>query len=329
MRRITLDEIWASARGCQDIAFDGKAVQFRRLTEALVTPCRSIEARMIRAECTAGVRLRFRSDTRNLHIGLRYGRMSRPYYSGVVLVDGGRIAQFGTGEREAPAWEGTIAPPQRAAGSLVELWLPHQVRTDLSLLAIDDHSDFHPAPPQARRWLAMGDSITQGMTTALPDEAWVSRVALALGLDFRNYGIGGATLDAALATADLGYSFDIATVAYGTNDFNLSVPPAEFSARAVALLARLSKDEPKARIIALSPSHLLGRERNEGGWRLEDYRQALAAAVKEFPACTHLDGADLMPPDPALFVDGVHPNAAGMEVCASNVTRIMRGLIGG
>ena len=132
-------------------------------------------------------------------------------------------------------------------------------------------------------------------------------------------------MDEFLAKADLGWVFDIVTFSYGSNDFNHSLPPQDVGARAGAMARRLTTQWPEARVIAICPSHWFGRApTNEGGWNLEDYRQAIAAAVRGCPGCGFANGLDLMPADPSLFVDGVHPNAAGMGAYARGMVAAIR-----
>jgi len=324
VRRLTAEEIRQAACGCEGVVVSDGAVRFLRLPEPLAERYRADEASRIRLECPSGVRLRFRSDTRRIRIGIRYGAAARPLYRGALLVDGSPAGTFGPDEA-AESWEGTQPVPAADEGALLELWMPHLVRADLAFLEIDAGSAFEPAPPTGPRWLALGDSITQGMTAPLPTETWVARTARQLGLDVRDGGIGGGKLESFVAEADLTWPYDVLTVAFGTNDFNVGIPPAEYAANARRLAARQTSAHPRARILLIAPTPWVGRvEPNRSGFRLPDYRDALAAVARELDRCCFVDGGCLVPDEPRYFVDNVHPNAEGMARIAESLAEPMR-----
>ena len=318
MRRLTFEEIAAITYGCESVCHVDGAVEFHRLPDALAVNYRKNEGSRIRLECASCVRLRFYSTTRRIRIGLRYGRAARPLFLGVITINGEQIGVFGGGER-SERWEGTISIPAIRKPGLIELWLPHLVRADLEFLEIDDDCECLPAETFKQRWLALGDSITQGMTATLPTRAWVARAAVSLGVDVRNYGIGGGRLEGFLADADQGWLYDLLTVAYGINDFSGSRRPEELTADAIRLLKRQAEAHPAATRVLITPIPAPGRNnRNAAGRSLEDYREALRYAARGAPLCTVIEGPSLVPDDPRWFVDGVHPNDEGMNVFALN-----------
>ncbi|MBU0714722.1 MAG: SGNH/GDSL hydrolase family protein [Verrucomicrobia bacterium] len=316
--KLTLDQIKASMSGCWNAEEENGAIRFHRMPPPLSSFYRQQPASRVRLECTTCVRLRFISNTATLRLGLQFGQAARPFYQGGLLIDGREHAIFGPG-RAAPAWEGRILDRQDCKESQFDLWMPHLVRTDLVVLEIDDQATFQPAPPLRRRWLACGDSITQGMTVPLPTQAVAARCALNLNLDVLNYGIGGAIMSKALSEAEINYPYDVLTVAYGANDLARN-PLDQYAANLLGFLTRQVAAHPKAAFILITPIPLVGNEGpNDKGISLGDYRRAVQAVSQELGFCRVVEGPVLVPNDARFFVDNVHPNIAGMATYADHL----------
>ena len=199
------------------------------------------------------------------------------------------------------------------------------VRTDILSLELEDDSSFAPAKNHACRWLAYGDSITQGMTVHNPAENHIALLARELSADVWNMGVGGAKMDAFLADTIPSFDYDIATVAYGVNDFNSDVPLAIYKNNAGAFLNALSSRRPSSPILAISPiPFLTDKQANVFGETLDEFRAALASASSGRPNVILVDGRELVPAEPGYFVDGCHPNAEGARMYAERLLPIMQ-----
>ena len=106
----------------------------------------------------------------------------------------------------------------------------------------------------------------------------------------------------------------IPVVELGTNDWSLGEPLSKFSSAYGAFLdgVRPSRDAAYC-ITPIWRSN--EQEANAIGLYLQDYRDAIAAVCQERGAVV-IDGRLLVPPDPAYFNDGLHPNARGFRVMA-------------
>ena len=58
---------------------------------------------------------------------------------------------------------------------------------------------------------------------------------------------------------------------------------------------------------------------NEINLYLEDYREVLRNAAKDFPKVKVIEGAKLVPDDSTYYVDNIHPNDVGMSEYADNL----------
>jgi lysophospholipase L1-like esterase len=188
-------------------------------------------------------------------------------------------------------------------------------------------------PPPARpsyQWAALGDSITQG--TGSSGIVYTYPHLLSEIKDWRviNLGYGGEWVrpgDGGLAG---GITADVYTFALGINDYNLSLTLAGTRTRYEQLLDHFRGHQPTAELYCLTP--VWGTSENNPNNQQavpDDYRQVIRDVVTERMATDphiHLiEGLDLIPNDPAYFVDGLHPNDAGYALYASNLAALLPG----
>jgi len=281
----------------------------------------------IRFSCGSCVRLRFVSDTRRVRIGLRYGFEARAVYRGALRVDGGEVA-FGP-ETRSETWDEVIFEQPTATKRLFDLWLPHLCQADLLGMEVDDRCTFEPAPALPLRWLAYGDSITQGMTATLPTRTVIARCALALNAAVQNVALGSAMLDNWLADTLPSGPYDLVSIAYGTNDHHKGAPSEVFQENARRLLAALTKKRPDCPILLLTPLTWANHpEANSIGLTMDDYRRALAPLAGEFQQVRLVHGDRLLPDDEQWFVDQVHPNDRGFALYAENLLPRLEAALG-
>lgn len=324
---ISLNELNQFAIGCFGGDVENDVWHPRRLPEVM-WPVYQTEGALVRLHCTGGVRLRFTSDATSLHLSLRFGAAARQIFKGNLIVDKSDKSTFGPDATQAE-WSGEIFASAEKRLRLFDIWLPHLCRADVAGLEINENAIIETAPPLALRWLAYGDSITQGMTSQTPTQSHYARCALALDAEVCNVGIGGAKLDAALAETVPDDDFDIISIAYGTNDFNGSVPLEKYFSNTRQLLKAL-REKHQCPIVLISPLLWVEREEaNEQGNTLNDYRTALADLKDEDAEIYLVPGTELVPDEAKYFVDNVHPNDAGFEEYAQNLLPHLRRALNG
>lgn len=314
-----------AAMGTDRVARVNGAWRLHRMPAAMEPIYGANEGARLRMECTAGVRLRFRSDTGNVRLALRMGGVVRWVFNGDLVVDTEPAVQFGPGEFRH-IWRDVIFRNEERRSRTFDIWLPHLCRADVISLDVDDDSAFAPAPPGAVRWLVYGDSISQGMNATSPARTWFGRCSLALDADVHNFAVGGAILDERLADTVSNERYDLVTVLFGANDFNANVPLAVLKRSAEALLASLIEKKTARRIVMLTPIPYPGRTEPNGlGLNLQAYRDALGETAGTFSKDVRLvRGTDLIPEDKALFADKSHPNDKGSEALAQSMLPILR-----
>ena len=275
----------------------GNAVRLSRMTAALDEFYSYSEAARIRAFCPAGARVAFSSTTPRVRLRVRYGCECRQLYKVDFLVDG-QVISLGPDVRKEEATitlEGLHAKEKN-----IEIYLPHCCEASIETLEIADGATLQPIPRKPRTWLAIGDSITQGMTALTPSRTFAAVAARSLGMELHNIGVGGATIQGELGRLALELPWDIATVAFGVNDFNQDRPLDEVETQTRLLLENLA---PRGcPVFLITPIHWAQRiEPNKIGLSLTDYRNALAAVGRSFSDVKVVHGEELVPDDTRFF----------------------------
>ncbi len=294
-----------------------------RIPEVMQAIYGAPDGRSARMACTAGVRIRFVSDTGRIRIRMGFGRRARHRTVSCLLVDG-QLANCFSDDGSATVFEGVIFDQDAGTRRLFDLWLPHMCESWVELLEVDDNAVVEPAPALAAKWLVYGDSISQGMTAVRPIDTYVARCALELNLDAHNFAVGGATCDPELAQTVPDDECQVISIAYGTNDIARGSTLSEFASATADLLDVLMSSHPRVPIILISPPVILeGRESDAFGSTMEHYREVLKSLADKRESVTYVHGLDLVEADANLFVDKVHPNADGFEQYANTLLPVL------
>lgn len=195
-------------------------------------------------------------------------------------------------------------------------------------------ADIAAAPARAR-WVAYGDSITQGWTVTHPSAAWPALAAREAGLDLVNLGFAGAARSEHPVAAYLAsLPADVITFSWGTNCWAQIEMDASYIAEWMRMfLATVRRGHPHTPILVLSRILRPQAETvpNAAGSTLQDLRGAIEDAVITYSDSNHdenvhlLSGAGLVPG--ATLVDGIHPDDDGHKAmgaaAARELTRIL------
>jgi lysophospholipase L1-like esterase len=291
------------------------------------------EATAFRATQAAGVELRFQTTTAHIEIelatvnhigshamlGLYYGYRALALVS-LPLTYSGKVPLFAA---EAP-FDPELAGPWR-------ILLPLGAHTLVRALYLSDDAKPEPAAPRPLRWLAHGDSITQGAMALSPGMTYVSQAADALGWDALNLGFGGAAWGDApvaeyIASRD---DWDVLSIAIGTNSYRGEQESAADYARTydrfVEIVRATHAHQP---ILCLTPiwrAQDADGARNRYGDSIQNYRAAIEGVVSRRQTADAgiycLDGLSLLGDDRGLVLDRVHPDDHGMTRMAQGITR--------
>lgn len=218
-------------------------------------------------------------------------------------------------------------PPRPAAAS-VTVYLPDSVPVTID--EIQAVGGTLTAPPGGPRWLAHGDSITQGWSATDPGLAWPAVAGRHLGLDVFNLGFAGSARGELPAAAQLAETAaEVITLAWGTNCWSSIPMDAPYVEQAMRLfLTTVRQGHPDVPIIVISPIVRPAAEQtgNRFGATLTDLRNGIERATRQFAAAgddllTLLPGRDLVREDE--LVDGIHPGDDGHSSLARALIPIL------
>ena len=208
------------------------------------------------------------------------------------------------------------------------IYLPEGMQPLIQAVTPVDGEIF-PAPAQPR-WIAYGDSITQGWIASGPSKAWTAIAARKAGLDLVNLGYAGAArgeIVSAEHVADL--AADVITVAYGVNCWSRTPHSVGMLTEGLrGFLDVVRSGHPATPLVVISPMIRPDAEDspNRLGATLADLRTAIEAVTRE-----RIDGGDgalslvaglgIITTD--HLDDGIHPGDEGHKRIAAAVVKAL------
>jgi lysophospholipase L1-like esterase len=177
-----------------------------------------------------------------------------------------------------------------------------------------------------KQMLSLGDSITQGSFSGTPSKNYVSLLARKLGMDAVNQGVGGYVFRAeSLSGLERLPEPALVTVAYGTNDWATIYDFDVIELQVSSYFKKLAALFPAVPIYAITPLWRADMETaSASGEPLERIAEVIGREAAKYGNIRVVDGFGLVPHDPALFADGLHPNSKGFAHYAENLYKIIR-----
>lgn len=263
---------------------------------------------------STGIRLSFETDSDNFSFVYSHTNdhsMGMAYLE--VHVNGALDSYFVLDLKQ----KGALAEVSLPAGTnKVDLYLPYKKSVSLSDVTLDDGASVTPVR-RSRTMINYGDSITHGSNCQFSSNTYASLISKLLDADACNKGIAGDRFLPELLTFDEPIKPDIVTVAYGTNDW-WHHSRDTLDRRSRDFIKRAAEKFPSAKIFVISP---IWRAKNFGAPKFdgptEDVHAILEKNCEGLDNVTLINGRELVPADPTLFADGLHPNECGMKVYAN------------
>ncbi|WBM80994.1 lipase [Cryobacterium breve] len=165
----------------------------------------------------------------------------------------------------------------------IEIWLPHNERTEL--VSLRSNGTIEPAPATGNRvWLHHGSSISHGSNAVNPTETWPALAASSGQVDLVNLGFGGsALLDPFIARTMRDAPADLISAKIGINLVNLDLMRLRAFAPAVnGFLDTIRDGHPTTPLLLISPILCPIHEDTPGPGAFD--RAALAAGRMQFVA---------------------------------------------
>lgn len=173
-----------------------------------------------------------------------------------------------------------------------------------------------------RKFLFLGDSITQGWNTKYDSMSYAYLVGEAFNADSIIQGIGGAIF-APSTVLPMDFDPDTVVVAYGTNDWGYYSDYETYRRAVHDTLANVKSLYGNAKIYVISP---IWRQDCGKTTKIGDFHTC-CQTVRDMASLfgmTLIDGDGLVPPLMDYMADAVHPNDLGFGVYAANVIKAMK-----
>lgn len=186
-----------------------------------------------------------------------------------------------------------------------------------------------PAFAKTKTILALGDSLTAGYGLS-PEEAFPEKLQAALrkeGHDVRitNAGVSGDTTEggkARLETLLTNNRFDYAIVALGANDMMRRLPASQMKANLTAIVSALKAKKTKVLLVGIQPPP------GPAFLFMGAYTDIFEDVADDQDVAFYRSFLKGVEGDPDLNLsDGIHPNAAGINVMVKNITGDVEDLI--
>lgn len=311
------------------------AVSVKTTADGYVQLCRFSDKQMayykatnaefyVKSFCTASVRIEMTTDADTLSFAYRARKAaSRRFFYFDLYVDGTMTAHVGEDAVDEKTDTVTLSLP--AGTHRVALYLPALFSCDIKDLTLEN-ATFATPVAKSRKMLMIGDSITHGYDAVYSSLSYANLTADALDASMVNQAIGAEIFNPGLVDGNLGFTPDVITVAYGTNDY-YKCTRENFVRNAGAFYARLRESFPTAKIFALLPIWR-GDMANDHIYTEVTFTEAkeiVRAAAEAQENTVVIDCDSFVPHLPEFFSDKfLHPNDIGFMCYARGLTAALQ-----
>ena len=307
---LTLEQIKSITTGALNIFEDDAGIHFRRFSdEQLRIFSEMCEQYRHRSHCTAGCQLSFRTNSQSILLDVVAGAKYE------ILIDGLPTHFFSL---EKPSKLPVALP---AGDKHIVISLPNYTEGILGGITLDEGSYVQPQIP-SRKFLFLGDSITQGSQSSRDSRCYAYRVTRFFNAQMLNQAVGGSRMHPE-TLEDNGYSPDVIFIAYGTNDYPRFYCLENLERNACIYFDRVRELYPNTPVYYISPIWRADGNVVHKTGTLDDCRKVLIAQ-SEAHGFTHIDGYSLVPHSPDYLNDGyLHPNDLGFSLYAENLIKFL------
>lgn len=333
---LNVDQIRSVACGAVTVIEEQDGVHFYRFTQEQTELYRERNEDFYdKCHATAGVRLRFRTDSEkmSLHLFLKPQSGSRRYFAVEIFKNGKSIDVIENfADVDLPEDYTAVSLPTGNFAKNIRLgkgekevciFLPWNMHTVLKNLSLDENATLIPVKP-SKKLLCFGDSITQGYDALCPSNRYISRLADCLDAEEFNKAIGGEFFWPELANTKESFVPDYITVAYGTNDWS-KISYKEFLENCKGFYENLSRNYPDSKIFAITPIWREDHQRQTDFPSFDSVADYIQKVTADIPNVMVIEGYDFVPHKTKYYADlRLHPNDKGFEKYAKNLYKAIK-----
>ncbi|MBQ9121778.1 MAG: SGNH/GDSL hydrolase family protein [Clostridia bacterium] len=270
------------------------------------------------AKFSGGIRLEFYTDAENISFDYRASCSHERSNTVDLYVDGVLHSVYTIGDKLL----GSVAFPLPAGEKRVTVYYPCESRFEIKNFTLD--GGYRTVKDKGPKVLVIGDSITQGAGPQIASAAYLHSLTRKMGYTVLGQGVGGYRYEARDLMKIEGFEPDKIIVFLGTNFYEaecLQQRGYDYAPAVQEFYKRLTELYPNKQILAVTP---LWRNNNVNWPRFLWCIDRIKKACAEHPTVTVVDGLTLVPNVDECFSDGVHPNAYGSELLATNLAKVIK-----
>ncbi len=276
----------------------------------------------LKAKASASMLLDMVTNTQKIELSVKtFGDSTRRPCFLDVYCDNELVAHCGYAQIEEGAI--TVNLQLKNGKKRITIFLPTLSDGQIESLSIDDNASVE-ALYSDKKFLFLGDSITQGYVAEYPSRTYANQVVRAFDADVVNQAIGGAYFHAP-DLSEINYNPTTVFVAYGTNDWAHGY---ELEKNATEYFAKLVKLFPNARVVCITPIWRgdVGVRGATATMPFNKVGELIENVCKKFNISV-IDGSKLVDAELSNFIqDCLHPNDKGFDQYAQNLIKQLTAL---
>ena len=288
-----------------------------------------------KSQSSAGVKIQFLSNTKTLSITAKFlNGATRNFFSLDVCCNNKPIGALASHKAMPEEFYDLIKPCELQKTFTFDglekefsLYFPFSAITFIKEIVVDDGAYIKPIKPD-KILLAYGDSITHGYDCFRSYDSYINKVASELGYQVYNKAVGGEIFFPTLAKIKDGFTPDLITVAYGTNDWNTNVTAETLKDNCYNFIYGLRENYKNTKIVVISPIWRKDANEIRASGSFYNLSNLIKEQTEKFNNVYFINGFDFVPKDTSFFSDKrLHPNAEGFEHYAKNLLKELKKII--
>ncbi len=320
---MTEKEITSIVKGAVQIKYeDGYAFPLR-FTDYQLERYKGIP-RCIFAYATAGIELDFMTDADEISFLYRtkevwnWWKDSHPCFD---IYENGEFSEFV--QTELANSEGRVVYHCHSGGKRKRITIYFPCNAEV-LFKVVNLGNVEPTPERKRKFLILGDSISQGLMGNSASFNYASQIKRFYDADMLNLSVGGDCYDETALDPDINFKPTDIIVALGTNDVYFFKIHELITENMNKYLDRVKKLYGYSDITVISPPWIT--DSNAGA--AEQYKENVRFSAEIANKCRvmgfrYVSGESLIPHNERFFSDTAHPNDLGFSLYAINLIKAL------
>lgn len=270
------------------------------------------------AKFSGGIRLEFKTDAENIGFDYRSSNSHERGNTVDLYIDGVLHTVYTISNQ----LKGHIDFSLPKGEKKVTIYLPGESRLDIKNFTLD--GSYKAVKDKGQKVLVIGDSITQGAGPHIASAAYLHSLTRKTGYNIVGQGIGGYRYEARDLRKISEFEPDKIIVFLGTNYYEeacLASCNYDYAPAVHNFYKRLNEIYPTTPVLCITP---LWRNNHVDMARLLWCIDRIKEACAPYANVTVVDGFSLMPNVDECLSDGIHPNAYGSELLATNLHRFIK-----